>query len=384
MQLELAKEVLLQLEAAQESRTLTDQELDLRQRLKVRSTGLAAIEKSRIRQRSRLTYIRYGDANTKFFHIRASARRRKNYIHYLHSNEGMAFAHEEKEKILEECFRDHMGTSSARSMSLNWKSLGYAPRDLSELEMPFTQEEIKDTIDSMPSDKAPGPDGFTGVFFKSCWEIIKEDVTTAINTLFEMNSQGFELMNSASIILLPKKEDALWITNFRPISLIHSIAKIFSKLLANRLAPLLNSLVSNCQSAFIKKRSIHDNFLYVQNTVKKLHRQKMPILFMKLDIHKAFDTVNWSYLLEVLQALGFGPRWREWISILFRMATSRVLLNGQQGPSFSHGRGVRQGDPLSPMLFILASMGSSHLCPHLQLGGGPPCMQTMLPSSSTL
>jgi hypothetical protein len=80
----------------------------------------------------------------------------------------MAFTHEEKEKVLEEYFRDHMGTSSARSMSLNWQSLGYAPRDLSELEMPFTQEEIKDTIDSMPSDKAPGPDGFTGVFFKSC------------------------------------------------------------------------------------------------------------------------------------------------------------------------------------------------------------------------
>ena len=72
--------------------------------------------------------------------------------------------------------------------------------------------------------------------------------------------------------------------------MIHSVAKIFTKLLANRLAPILNSLVSKCQSAFIKKRSIHNNFLYVQNVVCTLQKQKLPAIFLKLDIHKAFDT----------------------------------------------------------------------------------------------
>ena len=89
----------------------------------------------------------------------------------------------------------------------------------------------------MPSDKAPGPDGFTGLFFKVCWDIIKEDVLEAFHQLHIMNGADFRLLNSANIVLIPKKPDALTVGDYRPISLIHNIAKIFSKLLANRLAP---------------------------------------------------------------------------------------------------------------------------------------------------
>jgi hypothetical protein len=93
------------------------------------------------------------------------------------------------------------------------------------------------------------------------------------------------------MVLIPKKKDALCLGDYRPISLTHSIAKIISKLMANRLAPVLNQLVSRSQSAFIKKRSIQDNFLYTQNLVRALHRAKKPALFMKLNIAKAFDSV---------------------------------------------------------------------------------------------
>jgi hypothetical protein len=104
LQLAIVKEVLLQLEAAQENRLLTNQENELRRRLKARSTELAAIEKSRIRQRSRLAYIRSGDANTKYFHIRASTRLRKNYIHSLHTDGGVAVVHNDKEKVVTDYF----------------------------------------------------------------------------------------------------------------------------------------------------------------------------------------------------------------------------------------------------------------------------------------
>lgn len=154
--------------------------------------------------------------------------------------------------------------------------------------------------------------------------------------------------------LIPKKENVTSAEQYRPISLIHSFAKIVSKLLANRLAPRLNELVSLNQSAFIKRRAIHENFIYIQNLVKRFHRNKVPTLLLKLDISKAFGSISWQFLLETLQAFGFGSRWREWVCSLFHTSTSQILLNGKPGPPILHARGLRQGDPLSPMLFVLA------------------------------
>jgi len=127
--------------------------------------------------------------------------------------------------------------------------------------------------------------------------VIKADLMAAIITVQQGDARGLGLLNAAYITRIPKKKDALAAKDFRPISLVHSFGKLLTKILANRLAPFLDSLISTNQSAFIRGRCIHDNFILVQQTVKVLHRQKVPSLFLKLDISKAFDSVSWSFLL---------------------------------------------------------------------------------------
>lgn len=205
----------------------------------------------------------------------------------------------------------------------------------------------------MHAEKAPGPDGFIGAFFSACWGIIKVDLIEAFNQLHALRGAHWDLLNSANLVLLPKKEGASCASDFRPVSLMHSAAKILCKMLAMRLAPEMKFLVSQSQSAFIKGRSIQDNFLFVQNAVQDSFRKKCLLVFLKLDIAKAFDSVQWGFLLDLMKWMGFGQRWRNLIAISLASSTSRVLLNGIPGTAFAHRRGLRQGDPLSPLLFIL-------------------------------
>jgi hypothetical protein len=191
-----------------------------------------------------------------------------------------------------------------------------------------------------PWKKPPGPDGFIGAFYRCYWDIIKLDVITALQELFALRGGCWNLLNSENITLIQKKGETQTIADYRPISVMHSIGKLMGTILAHQLAPCLDRIISKSQSAFIRGRSIHDNFQYVQGAVNHFHRSKTPMLFIKLAIAKAFDSIRWEYFLELLEQVGFGQRWRDILALLWSTTSSRILQNGEAGSPIKHGRGL--------------------------------------------
>jgi hypothetical protein len=161
-----------------------------------------------------------------------------------------------------------------RDTTIDLEALGVQSHNLETMDAPFLEEGVWATIKHLPSDKASGPDGFTGRFFKYCWPIIKVDIMAAISYIWAQKFRNLRSLNLAFITLIPKHAAAQNVKEFRPISLIHSFAELVTKVLANWLAGWLQRMVSLNQSAFIKKRFIQDNFMLVQQTARLLHQQK--------------------------------------------------------------------------------------------------------------
>lgn len=352
-QLDQARELLLRFDVAQETRVLTVLKQWLRRKLKQHCLALASLHRTIVRFRSRIDCLAEGDADTRFFHSHAKFHKRKCFIPTLHTQDRMVTTHEEKEEVVWEFFHRLLGTPETRTRTLGLEAFYQGPHELSDLDCPISEEEVWSIIKQLPPDKAPGPDGFTGRFYHTCWGLIKLDLMVAIGAVHGGDSRKLNLLNNAFMVLIPKKANADRLTDFRAISLVHSFAKLVTKILANRLAPKLGNIIAKNQSAFIKGRRIHDNFLMVQHMAKTLHGQKRSSLMLKLDITKAFDSVSWPFLLEILGRFGFGDQWRTTICNLLATSTMRVMLNGEPGPPIAHRHGLRQRDPLSPMLFIM-------------------------------
>lgn len=146
--------------------------------------------------------------------------------------------------------------ATAASITFDWASLGLPTHDLSALDADFTLDEIHDAVKAMPADKAPGPNGFISNFFKSSWDLVGPNILLAFQQIADGNFAGLHQLNVSHMVLLPKCDDASSMKDFRPISLMHSFAKLFMKVLATRLASRMDDLVGIEQSAFIKGRCI--------------------------------------------------------------------------------------------------------------------------------
>ncbi|KAM0905250.1 hypothetical protein ACQ4PT_017523 [Festuca glaucescens] len=350
----ISSDLIQRLDEAMDCRRLTTDESQFRSFLKMNLLGISALQRSFWRQRSRVQWIREGDANTNFFHLKASARRRKNHItHVMH--DGIPVAYQQaKLDIFQTFFEDLLGTNHPRSAALNFSELGVEQLDLQEMDSPFSEDEVKAAIFELHPSKAPGPDGYTACFYRHCWGIIKSDVMEAFKQFEMMACNKLHLLNEATLILIPKKPDASEPKDFRPISLVCSFSKLLLKVLARRLQPRMAELVRPCQSAFVRGRTIHDNFTYIRGLARIFTQKKIPALFLKLDLQKAFDSISWPFLIEVLRAKGFSDKFCNWICWMLASGSSKILLNGDLSEEICHRRGLRQGDPISPLLFATA------------------------------
>ena len=157
MQLALAREILHQFEIAQDSRQLSEEEIWFKNKLKKHSLALASLKRTMARLRSRISWLKDGDANTQLFHLHARHRKRKNFIAKLISGDQICTSQQEKAAIIDEFYANLLGSCAAREHSINLDELGIPVHELSDLDLPFTEEEVWSTIKQMPSDKAPGP-----------------------------------------------------------------------------------------------------------------------------------------------------------------------------------------------------------------------------------
>jgi hypothetical protein len=205
-QLSMAHEVILQLDHAQETTALSAEEVRLRRGLKGRVLGLASLDRTIARQRVRVAGIADRDANSQFFRILASSRRRRNFIGCLHHGDRVATLQHDKEELATDFFVDILGRAQRRTHDISLAAAGLAAVDLSQLEAVFSEQEVWTAIKGMPDYKSPGPDGFSWDFYKCCWSIIKVDVLAALRTVFMGQGQHFGRLNGALVTLIPKRK----------------------------------------------------------------------------------------------------------------------------------------------------------------------------------
>jgi hypothetical protein len=345
------------LDAKGEAEALSEAELEDLHGISSDIHSLSRLNASIYWQQSRSTWLKEGDANTKYFHSILARRRRGNTISSIQVDGVTLEGVNAVRQAVFSHFEAHFKASSADRPGVD--NLVFKRLNLTEcgsLTRPFLEEEVKAAVWDCDSFKSSGPDGVNFGFFKEFWVELKTDVLRFVSE-FHRNGKLTKGLNSTFIALIPKVDSPQRLNEFRPISLVGSLYKILAKVFANRLRMVIGSVISESQTAFVKDRQILDGILIANEVMDEARKTKKELLLFKVDFEKAYDSVDWGYLDAVMGKMAFPPLWRKWMRECVCTATASVLVNGSPTEEFPFQRGLRQGDPLSPFLFLVAAEG---------------------------
>ncbi|GAA0170746.1 hypothetical protein LIER_41014 [Lithospermum erythrorhizon] len=306
------------------------------------------------------------DANTKLFHTSMKINHRKNLITKIEDEQGKLDEDYEHVKLnavkfYKDLFSEKVNLVDKRAWSEMTVSCKIDHEDYNMLQRTITREKIEACFMSMKGDKAPRPDGLSLEFYKDAWNVVGDSVVDAVQSFFQIGDMP-KAMNSTSLILIPKVQQSKTMRNFKSIACYNVLYKGISTVIACRLKTILHKVVGIQQFTYVPGRHISDDILLIQEVINGYHKSNgRPRCFIKVDIMKAYDSVDWFFLWLMLEKLNFPAIFISWIRKCVSIVWFSINLNGSLNGYFKSSRALRQGDLLSSYLFITPFIPKSYI-----------------------
>jgi hypothetical protein len=339
---------------------LSDHEIDLKHYLKERLVSLLWEEEIKWYERAKVKTLLEGDANTMFFHLVANGKHRKQLIYRLEDDNAVAVSSNRLKCHITNYYKNLFGIPKQTEITLMEDQIHDIPQVSDEeneiLIVDFTENEVREAVFQMEHNKSPRPNGFPAEFYQVFCGVIKDDLLAMFHDFYKDSLDLFSL-NFGIITLIPKIENAAKIQQYRPICVLNVSFKIFTKVGTNRLNKVARTVVSPTQTAFMPGRNIMEGVVILHETIHELHTKKSNGVIFKIDFEKTYDKAKWSFLQQTLHMKGFSPNWCRWIQNMISGGSVGIKVNDDIGPYFQTKWGLRQGDPMSHILFnIVADM----------------------------
>ena len=314
--------------------------------------------------RSKCRWVKEGERPTKYFFNLQKKNYNKKTITKLHGEDGTTINNEKQildsiEKYYSQLYKT-VNNLEQKDFDSFMETLGISKlktEDREEMEGPLSLEECKKALDTFEGDKTPGEDGFTGEFCKTFFDLIGQVLVASFTAAaYEVNELSTSQRRGIVTVIAKEDGSLLELQNWRPITLLFNVdCKIATKAIVKRIEPYLPTLIHSDQTGFIKGRYIGANIRLIEDVMEYTKVHNIPGILISLDFKKAFDSLEWGNIMNTLDGFNFGTSIKRWFSTFYANIESAVLNNGFLTNWFKPSRGLRQGCPLFPFLFILSA-----------------------------